>query len=577
MGNTKKNEDFLKELYSILEKKTDLEELDYKDIHSATLSDQEKTTFQKEWWILSDYATRCENVNGQDEIIQYGKKRIASTSNIFLLARYNHVLYNLTKDGDYCKSAVAFYVLIFKKYVSKNDKKVSCDIHLVLNDIIQLSKRTKISLSPIENLVIAFLKSTDIIDETKRWILVSVKENYSKWKVKGIEFVPELCLEMFSHVSEYGECLTILEIGEYFARKFKKALLPVFYEKMGDNEEKNVYKYDGQIENMVLPHYNQNTYQKMMQYYQKAGNAEKLRYATTKYNENKVGMRFLRIEGKRELPKEFTETLNTLFETVKNSKPEQILYFLSNHCPLFALPHSVLEEKWKEVEKHKPFYMENMAAIRSDINNNTVHVTHEDNWKFQYMNICFTNSIRWIIHIISSTIERKQLSYSIVRRILLRYTNFGEEIKVYRNGTPFHYRLFDKVDIAFKDFFKQYLKEMNSKDVDWRNVINSLSIQFEGILRDTIRMYNGETSKIIGSNKENVAEMLLDDLLRTQACKRLYSDEDRDLFYYTFTSKGLNIRNNVAHGFYLPQDYTSYKAILVFLCVLRLTRYESSN
>ena len=314
-----------------------------------------------------------------------------------------------------------------------------------------------------------------------------------------------------------------------------------------------------------------------MQYYQKAGNTEKLRHATTKYNENKVGMRFLKFEDKRELPKEFAEALHTLFETVENSKPEQILYFLSNHYSLFAPPHSVLEEKWKEVEKQKPFYMEHIAAVRSDINNNTVHVTHEDNWKFQYMNIFFTNSIRWIIHIISSTIKRKQLSYSIVREILLQYTNFGDEIEVNRNGTQFHYRLFDKVDFAFKDFFRQYLKERDSKDADWRNVINSLSIQFEGILRDTIRIYNGETSKVIGGNKENVAEMLLDDLLRTQACKELYSDEDRDLFYYAFTSKGLNIRNNVAHVFYLPHDYTSYKAILVFLCVLRLTRYEASN
>lgn len=68
--------------------------------------------------------------------------------------------------------------------------------------------------------------------------------------------------------------------------------------------------------------------------------------------------------------------------------------------------------------------------------------------------------------------------------------------------------------------------------------------------------------------------MLLDDLLRTEACKQLYSDEDRDLFTYSFTSKGLNIRNDVAHGFYLPSDFTAFKAILVLLCILRLVRYN---
>ena len=68
--------------------------------------------------------------------------------------------------------------------------------------------------------------------------------------------------------------------------------------------------------------------------------------------------------------------------------------------------------------------------------------------------------------------------------------------------------------------------------------------------------------------------MLLDDLLRTNACKELFTEEDRNLFYYTFTNKGLNIRNYVAHGFYMPQDYSTYNAILVFLCVLRLVRFE---
>lgn len=235
--------------------------------------------------------------------------------------------------------------------------------------------------------------------------------------------------------------------------------------------------------------------------------------------------------------------------------------------------HSVLEEKWKEVENQKPFYMEHMTAVRSDINNNMVHVTHEENWKFQYMNVFFSNSIRWIIHILSSAIERKHLSFANVRKILLQNTNFGEELIVYRNENQFSFRLFDKIDLSIKDFFTQYQKEMKGQCPDWRYVINNLTIQFEGILRDIIRLYNGETSKVMGGNKEDVVEMLLDDLLRTEACRDLYSDEDRDLFYYAFTNKGLNIRNNVAHGFYLPLDYTSFKAILVFLCVLRLVRY----
>ena len=570
-------EDSIRKLYAELECKSDLEELPYKRIQDDSLSEKERIVLQKEWWILSDYAILCDNVHNQEEIVTYAKERVASTSNIFLLARYNHTLYNLTKNGVFCKNAIDNYILIFNQYAVQTDEEIGYDTYLVLNWIVMLSKRIRRDLSDVESLALRYLKSDDIIDSTKRWILASIKENYKKWKIKGLEFVPELCIQIYSHTNDYGECKAVLDVGGFFASRFKKELLQIIYEKMGDNEEKNIHKYDGRMENMIIPHYNQDTYQKMMRYYQMSGNSEKLRYAATRYNENKVGMHFVKFEEKRELPKAFADALTNLFKTAENSSPEQLLYFLANHIAPFMPSHSILEEKWENFKKKKPSYMEFLSAVRSDINNNLTHVTHEEIWKFQYLNICFSNSIRWLIHIISSAVEKKQLSYAIVRSILIHYTNFGDELEVFRNEERFTYRLFDKVDRSLKDFFIQYKKEMYGNRLDWRNCINTLTVQFEGILRDSIRLYNGETSKVVGLNKENVAEMLLDDLLRTEACKNLFSDEDRDLFYYTFTPKGLNIRNNVAHGFYLPHDYTSFKAILIFLCVLRLIKFKKHN
>ena len=310
-----------------------------------------------------------------------------------------------------------------------------------------------------------------------------------------------------------------------------------------------------------------------MQYYQKAGNEEKLRYATSKYNENKVGIRFFNIEEKRELPQEFVNFINRLFKSINESDSKTILNFLSNHNDLFYLTDSKLKELWESTERNKPFYMLHMNAVRCDINNNIRTVSHEELFKYQGYTVYLSNTVKWIIHILSTAIENKKISYSIVKKILLRQTEFGRKWVINRNGQEFNFCWFEKIDSALKDFFIQYNKELKGQPSDWSNVINSLTIQFEGILRDSIRVYNGETSRIVGSNKENIAEMLLDDLLRTEACKVLYSDEDRNLFYYTFTNKGYNIRNDVAHGFYLPHDYTSYKAIIVFLCILRLVRY----
>ena len=562
---------YIKKFYNKLESKSDLDDLDSKILHNDSLLEDDRSILQKEYWILSDYAINCSDIKCKDEIIDYGKVRLDLTSNIYLLSRYNHVLYNLTKNTLFCENAINNYNQIFKQYV---DKKVDgYEIHLVLNWIIRLSKRIRLDLSSLEATILSYLKSNDIENNIKHWILVSIKDNYDKWKPKGLEFTPQLCLELYSRESEYSKGKHILETAEFFATRFNRDFLIPIYEALGDNEERIVYEYDGQPENMVKPHYNQSTYQRMMQYYQKAGNEEKLRYATSKYNENKVGMRFFNLEEKRELPQEFVDFMNQLFKSINECDSKTILNFLSNHNDLFYLTNSKLKELWESTESKKPFYMLHMSAVRCDINNNIRTVTHEELFKYQGYTVYLSNTVKWIIHILSAAIENKKISYSIVKKILLRQTEFGHNWIVNRNGKEYSFCWFDKIDFALKDFFIQYDKELKGKTSDWRNVINSLTVQFEGILRDSIRVYNGETSKIVGNNKENISEMLLDDLLRTEASKVLYSDEDRNLFYYIFTNKGYNIRNDVAHGFYLPHDYTSYKAILVFLCVLRLVRY----
>ena len=563
--------DQIKNLYSELDGKSDLDELDSKIVHDAS-SEEERGILQKELWFLSDYALRCKNINYKDELISYGKERLGQTSNIFLLARYNHVLHNLTKDTRYCETAVDNYILIFKHYVES--KKDGYSIYEVLDWIIKLSNKIRLEMQSIQDLILHYLRATAVEDRTKIWILTALEENNNIWRPKSLDFVPQLCLDIWSRAcdSDYNECKFILETGEFFARKFNKELLPIYYEKLGDNEEKTIHAYDGNLENMVIPHYNQATYQRMMQYYQKAGNREKLRYATAKYNENKVGLRLFKMKEEVELPPEIKEHFTKIFEWADKSNADVLLRSLSTHQNLFFVPHSMLEELWEKAKAEKFSYMEYMSAVYCDINNNVHPTTHEKMYKSQAYGMYLSNSIRWIIRILSPAIESNRLSYNKVKKELLNHSDFGLVLSMNRNGEQFTYSWFHKVDFAIKDFFVQYKKELAGKHSDWRNVINALTIQFEGILREKIRLHNGETSKIVRNT--NVSEMLLDELLRTEGFLELFSLEDKDFFCYVFTNKGYNIRNNVAHGFYLPHDYTSYKAILVFLCLLRLVRYD---
>ena len=100
--------------------------------------------------------------------------------------------------------------------------------------------------------------------------------------------------------------------------------------------------------------------------------------------------------------------------------------------------------------------------------------------------------------------------------------------------------------------------------------VDSMTLKFEGALRDFIRLSGGNTSM---ERKGEMQEQLLEDLLENQITKEYFTGKDVELFKFTFTNKGKNIRNNVAHSFMEFSDYNLQTASLVFLCLLRLGKY----
>lgn len=100
--------------------------------------------------------------------------------------------------------------------------------------------------------------------------------------------------------------------------------------------------------------------------------------------------------------------------------------------------------------------------------------------------------------------------------------------------------------------------------------MDSLTLKFEGALRDFIRLSGGNTST---SKDGELKEQLLEELLENQTTKKYFTEKDIELFKYTFTRKGINLRNNIAHSFLEFSDYNLQSVTLVFFCILRLGKY----
>lgn len=70
----------------------------------------------------------------------------------------------------------------------------------------------------------------------------------------------------------------------------------------------------------------------------------------------------------------------------------------------------------------------------------------------------------------------------------------------------------------------------------------------------------GDYGAIKVGRDNSISQALFDDLLQ------IFKKEDIEFFEYVFITKGRNIRNNVVHAFYLPINYGTTEATLVFLC-----------
>lgn len=567
---------FLKGFYDSLEKSYEFSVKSFQIDDKEDVTDRERDIIGLENWILSVGIFVPQDNTFKDKTIDYLKTRIdGGTQNVFLLSKYYNALYALTNNREYCIESIKNTYSLFNYYISHEGshyKYYSCQ---ALGYVVRMSRRIKYNQSQIESDLVAILNDKSVADLTKYWILYAVKTNYNDCKYKSFSFVPELCLDIHLRMVDYTRCKNILEVGLFFSTKFKTNNQPTFYEYLGDNETKRICTENNR-ENIVVAHTNQNVYLQMMKYYKKSGNNEKLLYATRKYNENKSSLKYITIEDSQPITEKDRENIRGIIEKMGECRLEELFYFLSCDNRYIYPSHKMIDETWENVKNADYFHMKHFTPVKNDINGNQQETTYESIHKFQVFQWWVTNAFNLVLKkILAINIECRRLTYGRVKQILLQHTTFGMDLVARRGQTEIQYTWFERVDYAIKDFFTQFHKEIIGKQSDWRFTINTLTVQFEGILRDIIRIHSGETTKIKEGKKTVVAEMLLDDLIRTDAFDELFSKESKDLFLYTFTNEGYNIRNDVAHGFYLPCDYTAFKATLVFLCILRLVRFDN--
>jgi len=508
-----------------------------------------------------------------DDVVVYLKERIQNTQNNLLKAKYNHLLYCLTRNNQYGKKAIDEYQRNLALFLNNQNLEIlNTSFQDVFDIIIRLTETTKYKAEELKIQIHNYLNDPKIHARIKTCIIGSISKA-TLFKVRELDYLPELCINLSKNEIEHRFVEMNLRLGLEIAIRLQNIdKQREINELLGDNEYKNLMPYDGNFENIIIPHNNSIRFIKIIQYYKNANNVKKRDNAILDYIANKKNCKLLKIKStvKSRNGAELQRMVAELFFSIVNSSTRQIIYQLIFGDNLFFIPDVYLDKNVDENKNNIIYQLFNPVWI--DLNNNKRNVEVKDHLRFQMYSISLSKTIDFTSDIIFTSFVNKKLSYNKVARVLSRNEFFGQELIITRNDQDLSYTWFEMIDIGLKSFFEQYYFLLKNKQPDWRFSIDFLSLKFEGIFRDIVGLAGGIITKI--DDKGDTKDLLLDDLLRSDFINKIFNKDDLNLFQYTFTNKGYNIRNNVAHSFYKPKDYTMHNAILVLLCVLRLAKFN---
>ena len=524
------------------------------------------------WWnmdMVDEWASISEN---REQCIIYLKRRVAETSNPILRYRYNLFLFALAKDNRYANQCIDAILEIMPSILVDDDEDnlFSANADRAIADLIKLAGKIK---DKQDEAKVALWKIVDSSSGYKMKLeILGQAMDASFFGASDATKIVSVCKSLFPMTTD-GWRERCCEIGLHYAAKMGKEghLFTAFFsESLGDLEMAELVDIDNDQNNILLPHYNHLHLAIAIRFYKLAHADAKLLDAQKQYREVGPKLRYIRLYESKPVNKDVVAYYNRLKLLLLESRPT-VLVFSFVMLDSFLLPSSGLLRKWAEqrVQKDDP---PQFSPARVDINNNTHEEDPLEHEMLFFYDMWVKNIMRQsIMDVLLSAIASGQLSYGKLRAQLLKHSTFSAPVAYTRGEEKFSCSWFDQIDFALKDLFRQYKRAIAGKPTDWRIPIDVLPAKFEGMLRDIVDTEGGQSTKV-GRNQELQAA-LLDDLVRDPVLKRVFSDEDILFFEYVFTSKGENIRNNVAHGFFKPCDYNIYRATLVFLCILRLAKY----
>lgn len=288
--------------------------------------------------------------------------------------------------------------------------------------------------------------------------------------------------------------------------------------------------------NLAWSHHNSNILMQIANYYRLAKKIDKQSEALMQYEKVKCHISFP-LTFDRDFYDCLDKNINKLIESIISSNNrDYVFYCLINEFN--CLP-------W----------------IKSESYNDFAEKSIEENFCYKQMEMKRSDGYNNVRKIDTKASENELFNFDILVKNLKEY-GFMKKYPVSKNGCKYESSFYDKVNIGLSAFINCHKDFVEHKNVDWRFCIDFLTPKFEGLIRDIISLLGSPVTNIKSKNDNlNSSLMLLDQLLNQKVLTQVFDQDDLLLFKQTFTNEGYNIRNDVAHGLLMPEEYTPYRGL----------------
>lgn len=518
-----------------------------------------------------------ETIDKNGEIISYPNLNLLSTEaftyldersdevkNPQLIVKYNHILWLSKPNNKYARKALKAYLVLIKD--SHEDKTN------ILVNALTLSSKSNICKEEIKQIFRAAIIEDKNLKAHELTYLISYALGIKKLKKTFFEGFIERLETINQQLHASGEFMEIIENLKVAKRLSNKLQLPT----------KQITYNLGKYNALAADH--QTTkglaqllyYAKSLEYFSQSKAPEESKQVEDKFNA---------IKKRIDIPVhsfEFDISRTVMFyerlkERMLQMSSTAIFNDLSRHNSLIFPCFKTLNA---ECKNGSTFFTDFFTGVFFDKSSN---ISLADNSEEAVQKRKLYNSYKmdiglklqvFLFPLFLEGSKRNLITYNSMMEYLSN-TWLKDKFIQNRSGAQVEYSWLQLLAPGIYETFSQLEIYSNIGKCNVTLAIDSLTLKFEGMFLEFSTALGIKTIQPNNKSKDiRIQNVYIDQLLSNPELMKLFDENDRMLFTFILSKNGIDLRNDIAHSFLRPQDYTINKAILLLLAILRIGKYQ---